>query len=110
MKGIIVMWSGAIVDIPFGWKLCDGTNGTPDMRNRMIIGAGDTFVPDQIGGYSSHNHTNNHATHAHDLPSGSQVQSGTGYAHTVGTALISTVTGTTWSYPPYYSLAYIMHI
>lgn len=37
-SGIIVMWSGAINDIPNGWTLCDGTNGTPDLTNRFILG------------------------------------------------------------------------
>lgn len=37
--GGIIMWSGAIANIPSGWALCDGTNGTPDLRNRFVIGA-----------------------------------------------------------------------
>jgi len=45
MANMIVIWSGAVVDIPFGWKLCDGNNGTPDLRNKFVIGAGDTFNP-----------------------------------------------------------------
>lgn len=38
-SGIIAMWSGTIVTIPTGWHLCDGTNSTPDLRNKFIIGA-----------------------------------------------------------------------
>jgi hypothetical protein len=37
--GVIVMWSGTIATIPTGWFLCDGSNSTPDLRNRFIIGA-----------------------------------------------------------------------
>jgi hypothetical protein len=37
--GIITMWSGTIATIPSGWLLCDGTNSTPDLRNRFIVGA-----------------------------------------------------------------------
>ena len=37
--GTIVMWSGAVADIPTGWALCDGTGGTPDLRGRFIVGA-----------------------------------------------------------------------
>lgn len=37
--GIICMWSGTIATIPSGWLLCDGTSGTPDLRDRFIIGA-----------------------------------------------------------------------
>lgn len=38
-SGIIVAWSGPISDIPQGWVLCDGRNGTPDLRDKFIIGA-----------------------------------------------------------------------
>ena len=37
--GGIIMWSGAISAIPTGWSLCDGSNGTPDLRNRFVMGA-----------------------------------------------------------------------
>jgi hypothetical protein len=37
--GGIIMWSGTIAAIPTGWALCNGSNGTPDLRNRFIIGA-----------------------------------------------------------------------
>ncbi len=37
--GVIVAWSGAISDIPSGWVLCDGQNGTPDLRDKFIVGA-----------------------------------------------------------------------
>ena len=39
VTGMIMMWSGTIATIPSGWALCDGTGGTPDLRNRFIIGA-----------------------------------------------------------------------
>lgn len=37
--GMIMMWSGTIATIPTGWVLCNGSNGTPDLRNRFVIGA-----------------------------------------------------------------------
>jgi microcystin-dependent protein len=38
--GGIIMWSGTIANIPTpGWALCDGSNSTPDLRNRFIVGA-----------------------------------------------------------------------
>lgn len=45
MRHMIVIWSGAIVDIPAGWVLCDGNNDTPDLRGCFIIGAGGVFNP-----------------------------------------------------------------
>jgi len=46
MKGIIVLWGGAIVDIPAGWSLCDGSMGKPDLRAKFVIGAGSTYAVD----------------------------------------------------------------
>lgn len=37
--GCIIMWSGSISTIPSGWRLCDGTNNTPDLRDKFVIGA-----------------------------------------------------------------------
>lgn len=38
--GTIAVWSGSAASIPYGWALCDGTNGTPDLRSRFVYGAG----------------------------------------------------------------------
>ncbi len=38
-SGVIMMWSGTIATIPSGYYLCDGTNGTPDLRDKFIVGA-----------------------------------------------------------------------
>jgi microcystin-dependent protein len=51
--GGIIMWSGAINDIPVGWALCDGSNGTPDLRDRFIVGAGGAYNPGNTGGAQS---------------------------------------------------------
>lgn len=49
-KGVINMWSGSPSLIPYGWALCDGTNGTPDLRGRFIVGYGKTDTDyDTIG-------------------------------------------------------------
>lgn len=39
VTGMIMMWSGSIATIPSGWLLCDGTSGTPDLRDKFVIGA-----------------------------------------------------------------------
>lgn len=76
--GGIILWSGTIATIPAGWALCDGTNGTPDLRNRFIVGAGDTYASADVGGAnsvtvpaSSHSHTltvDNHTLTVAQLP------------------------------------------
>lgn len=48
--GTIVIWSGTADDIPAGWALCDGQDGRPDLRNKFIIGAGDTYAAGATGG------------------------------------------------------------
>ena len=56
-KGGIIMWSGSIDDIPSGWALCDGTDNTPDLSDRFILGVSYSEEPGAVGGSSSHNHT-----------------------------------------------------
>ena len=106
--GTIVLWSGAIIDIPPGWVLCDGNNGSPDLRNRFIVGAGDTYVPNDTGGANTHNHDFSGSGHNHTISPGIGIQAGTGRTFITDTksALGTTDPGT--SLPLYYSLAYIM--
>lgn len=51
--GTIVMWSGASTAIPEGWALCDGTNNTPDLRDKFIVGAGLSYSTADTGGLAS---------------------------------------------------------
>lgn len=39
--GVIMMWSGSVSSIPEGYSICDGSNGTPDLRGRFVIGHDD---------------------------------------------------------------------
>lgn len=48
--GSILIWSGAVNAIPTGWKLCNGANNTPDLRDRFIMGAGGDQLPNDTGG------------------------------------------------------------
>ncbi len=48
--GAIVGFDGYPSDIPAGWAICDGTNNTPDLRDRFIIGAGGAYALGAIGG------------------------------------------------------------
>jgi hypothetical protein len=43
LKGMIVIWSGLSTAIPAGWVLCDGNNGTPNLKDQFIIGGGGTM-------------------------------------------------------------------
>eukprot|EP01084_Bolivina_argentea_P165675 287795_1 len=49
-NGIIIIWYGLTSSIPVGWSLCDGTNGTPDLQGKFIIGSSDDFEPGSTGG------------------------------------------------------------
>jgi len=55
-KGSIVLWSGSIDDIPEGWRLCDGSDGAPDLRNRFVVGAGGELGTNVMGGSDQHEH------------------------------------------------------
>lgn len=46
--GTILPYVGSLSKIPAGWHLCDGTNGTPDMRDRFLMGAGTKTVGNYI--------------------------------------------------------------
>jgi microcystin-dependent protein len=82
VAGMIMMWSGSIATIPTGWYLCNGSNSTPDLRNRFVIGAfsDNTGVANttitgsstQTGGSKDaitvdHTHTINDPSHVHNL-------------------------------------------
>lgn len=136
--GTIVIWSGDADSIPDGWALCDGTNGTPDLRNKFVLGAGDVYEIGATGGEVAHALTVNElAKHRHSemavsdlenpqqarfiIPNISGVTSpglainGTPFtAENIASAAISTeYEGKTQPHnnlPPYYALCYIMKI
>lgn len=49
-SGIILLWSGSIASIPSGWVLCNGSNSTPDLRDRFVVGAGSAYAVNATGG------------------------------------------------------------
>ena len=51
--GGIIMWSGSIGSIPSGYYICDGNNGTPDLRDRFVVGSGNTYAVGNTGGFTS---------------------------------------------------------
>lgn len=106
--GVITEWSGTILNIPPGWSLCDGSNGTPDYTDRFQIGSGPTFSVGEDGGATTHDHDFTSNGHSHELTSFPFVISGTGGANveTSNDPLIGT-TDPASSLPTYYALAYI---
>lgn len=62
--GAIVMWAGALASVPSGWALCDGQNGTPDLRDRFIMGWTNAVNPGGTGGSATHTHSD-HAALTH---------------------------------------------
>jgi len=131
--GVIVLWSGSIGSIPAGWALCNGNNGTPDLRNRFIVGAGSTYSVDATGGSAdaivvSHTHTatvtdpgHNHDYDRTDFVGTPGLAGGSNFtAQEVATATTTETTGisvtnasagtsgTNANLPPYYALCYIM--
>ncbi len=137
-SGCILLWSGSTGSIPATWYLCDGTNGTPDLRDRFIVGAGNSYAVNATGGTAdaivvSHTHTASvtdpghvhFQTYGENLGSGAlngfQLEIGftaNNAASTINTQSKTTgisvtnasagVSGTNANLPPYYALAYIM--
>lgn len=109
-SGIITMWSGSVASIPVGWYLCNGSNGTPDLRDRFVIGAGSNYAVGATGGSKdaiavAHSHTGttdgrdiNHthffsaytggqtADHSHGIPFGPRAGSGAAVSDSQGGA------------------------
>jgi hypothetical protein len=135
--GVILLWSGSVASIPSGWLLCNGTSGTPDLRNNFVVGAGSTYAVDATGGSANaiavtHTHTATSVVtdpgHFH-TQTGSTLGPGAGVfsftdgngaslaqntaSKTTGITVATTVasagsSGTNANLPPYYALAYIM--
>ena len=120
--GCIVLWSGAASNIPDGWYLCDGQHGTPDLRDRFVIGAGNAYTPGATGGNAQVTLTREQIpahTHTYSKTSGSTSSYGMSNG---GTSVIKSVSSTSTDsgsagsgspvdiLPPYYALSYIMKI
>jgi len=137
-SGGIVMWSGSIASIPSGWLLCNGSSGTPDLRDRFIVGAGSTYAVAATGGSANatlvahaHNYSGTTAgvgNHQHaggggggtpgsfggwfssaNVPIGLFTSEAGAHDHTFGgTTDTQGSSATNANLPPYYALAYIM--
>ncbi len=120
--GLIAIWSGASDAVPEGWRLCDGTNGTPDLRDKFVLGAGSSYAVGTSGGEGNVILTVDQIpSHNHQVTIGAVGsvwgnEIGTGRSYTVRTihnTVYTTSTGRTQPHnnmPPYYALCYIMKI
>ncbi len=107
--GSIAIWSGLLASIPKGWALCDGTNGTPDLRDKFVQGAAAGMQPGATGGISDHTHNLVPDIHQHFFDPGADVISpGSSF---VGFPSAETIVGVTDSKdgrPPFFEVVYIM--
>lgn len=120
--GSIVIWSGTVVSIPAGWQLCDGTNGTPDLRDRFVAGARQdvsgtamtsiTGLLTKAGGSVSHVHSFSATAQANPsahLAVRNDYQN-VAVSDSSHTHQVSGITDSANNLPPYYALAFIMKI
>jgi len=125
--GGIILWSGLIASIPTNWALCNGSNGTPDLRNTFIVGAhsdavvGVNTATTTITGSNTKTGGSKDAvvvSHNHSYVTKGTTFTGDNHDEATGAwKLESTVntgdsgeSGTNKNLPPYYALAYIMKI
>lgn len=138
--GIITLWYGTVSNIPVGWTLCNGSNGTPDLRDKFVIGANQddsgvaktniTGSLTQTGGTKdavvvSHTHAITDPGHSHDIDHeissgnvGADLAGGIGSGQTSTSEIATTgitadstgTSGTNQNLPPYYALCYIMKL
>ena len=131
--GGIIMWSGSTASIPTGWALCNGANGTPNLLDRFIVGAGSGYGVGATGGANSIALTESEIpSHRHAFPGDDQLSFGNGvggwseaavgYFNYDATSRNSGGQGTMWltgftggsqaheNRPPYYALAFIMRV
>jgi microcystin-dependent protein len=82
VQGMIIIWSGNTGDIPTGFKLCDGTFGTPNLTDRFVVGAGAAYSPGSAGGNNSQTlSVDQIPSHDHSLSASGQTDSGGSHFH-----------------------------
>ena len=77
-SGVIVAWNGTTADRPPGWAVCDGTNGTPDLTDRFIVGGTTTASGGSVSPTAALPTHSDHGTHA---SGGSHTHGTTGSVH-----------------------------
>jgi len=108
--GVITAFSGGLGNIPPGWHLCDGSNGTPDLRDRFVVSAGPTFWVDRTADVSTHTHPFTSDDHTHTLEIGTGINGAPVTYTYLSYNQISGTTAASTNIPPYYALAFIMYL
>ncbi len=107
-QDVIYGWAGTIASIPKGFSLCDGTNGTPDLTDRFIVGAGNDFAVSDVGGSVKISHDFTGAGHTHDADFGSGINTGINRSLTSNSVQITGTTGFQSTVrPPFYALVFL---
>ena len=135
-KGGIILWSGTVANIPAGWALCNGQNGTPNLQDRFVVGAGNTYAVNGTGGATTHVHGTstiyanigmgyrepelNYIMYEQrgGLPTAGVITTGniggwtgkSGITGQLGATSISGNVDSSSNLPPYYALCYIMKL
>lgn len=102
--GSVILYFGLLSNLPTGWAVCDGLNGTPDLRNRFVLGSGDLYPQGGTGGASSHSHTNpsTNAGGGHDHSFGGDSATSFGLSSVTSTSgdIVNNPHYHTWSVSP----------
>ena len=128
-SGVVVSWYGDKANVPSGWAICDGTNGTPDLRDRFIVGAGNSYSLNATGGANTvsltadqngpHSHSGTTSSSQQVLVPGGTLLGSRGDNNIEarwGTIDITLTTGSSGkgaaheNRPPYYALYFIMKL
>ncbi len=113
--GIITLWHGTIANIPTGWVICDGNNGTPNLLSKFVCGVATAATnPGATGGEASHTLTeaempSHHHTYSlyNQVSTGNRSTDGNVGPNTVNTS--DTGGGSAHeNRPPFYAVAYLM--
>ncbi len=110
LQGMILMWSGTLDNIPDGWAVCDGSNGTPDLSNRFVIGSAHLSPPHETGGSTTHRHFFITNGHDHEIPGSFGIDLTPGSKDYWQTAVDTGQTVFENHIPPYYVIAFIMKL
>jgi len=106
---VITAFAGSIGNIPPGWFLCNGANGTPDLRDKFIVGAGSSFSVGDEGGETTHLHDFTGTGHIHVMGSAEDINTGADKNDEVDSGQGNGTTEAVANLPKYYALAYIQY-